>query len=155
MSPATGLEPERESEEAYQLRQRQSGDENRKYDKRANTRFMQFIRWVFVAFASLLIWSCLYFYTRREYSDSLLIGIPKRHRRTWSPGRDWFPTDPYTLPASYYEQFTNRTEVLQHCPLGSHNFSQLANVVAIDSAFHNGLYWMGGTGNTKPSSMRL
>ena len=146
MSVATGPETVEESEEAYQLRQRRGGDENSKYTKKSNFRSSRYFNLFLAILAGLLIWLGLYCFTERDWIESLLIAVPKRHRRAWLPGRDWFPTDPYTLPATHYEQFKNRTEVILHCPLDSKNFSQLANVIEIYSADHNGLYWMGGTG---------
>lgn len=147
----TTRETEEESEEAYQLRQRHGGDGNNKYTKRSNIKCSQHLHYYLALLAGLLIWMGLYCFTQRDWIESLLVGIPKRHRRAWLPGRDWFPTDPYTLPPVHYEQFQNRTEVTLHCPSDGKNISQLANVIEIFSAFHNGLYWMGGTGTYTPA----
>ena len=147
----TRRETDEESEEAYQLRQRHGGDGNNKYTKGSNIRCSQYFHSYLAVLAGLLIWMCLYCFAQRDWIESLLVGIPKRHRRAWLPGRDWFPTDPYTLPPLHYEQFQNRTEVTRHCPLDGKDFSQLANVIEIFSAFHNGLYWMGGTGIYTPA----
>ena len=139
---------EKESEEAYLLRLKQNGYENNKYTKKTSIRFSSHFKWFLVILLCLLSWLVLYEFIRGDNFPR--IGIPKRHRRAWKPGLDWFPTDPYTLDAAYYDHFKNRTEVPNKCPASAQSFTRLANVIEIFSVGHNGLYWMGGTGKLRP-----